>query len=400
MFRAFRYREGRYRELPDVIPPIPAILSALPEEDGFRVEFYNTSGVKIGVLGSDIQQNPVLRIEFTAEEFGPGEFRMELSAAPGFSIGYLTQVRVYPFFSLKPWFTGFIKNIPQNRKPGEPLIYEGYGYYAQLARVLVNGTFTAPDAALLWMQIINNYLVGNTGIGFSWLWIGNTGWNTLTEINWDYVEAGTAGEDLAKLSGNFVFGVNELAKGFFKQVFTTAKNHWWEGIHFTACDIVLNTDNLVNRVYVKGGETDAQGSNILTTRENGDSITAYGLHEKVIDLPSAMEVADAETFGDYQLALYKDPRYTGTVSGLNLKLLAGLRPVVVNGKARVTLYDGTEYQIQVRRVKYTISSEGILADVELGELEAPIEGPFLEIARKIAAETRINDRRAVEAATP
>ena len=55
------------------------------QERGFKLVFYDTSDVKIGELGTDVQEGHVSQVSFELDDFGCGPFSFQVDQLPSFN---------------------------------------------------------------------------------------------------------------------------------------------------------------------------------------------------------------------------------------------------------------------------------------------------------------------------
>jgi hypothetical protein len=70
--------------------------------------------------------------------------------------------------------------------------------------------------------------------------------------------------------------------------------------------------------------------------------------------------------------------------------------IEAKGDMRVTSEDGTEYILPIVRVSYRISASGINCDIELGNIERPLDQGILDIYRRVESESRLSDKRTAQ----
>jgi hypothetical protein len=388
-----RFREATFREaafsgikLGIIIYP-PAIL----QERGFKLVFYNTLGEKIGEIGSDIKNTPVSDVGFELMDFGCGAFNFILDDIPLFNITYRTMVSIHPYFDPVPWFTGFIQKMPD---PGtkRPVSYSGFGFFDQLDWITITHSFGPQDVSAIVGHIIETIVAPQTQIVYNIANIETTGYTTSGTIDFDHVPAKDAIQALADIAQNFEFGVDNLREFYFRALDTTEKKAAWRGKHFQDTEVKIDPLKIRNKLYIKMGTIQPGGSNIISPPlSNAASIAAYGLREEVVTAPDILGTADAVQWGTYILNQKKDP--VTQVKIIEYFLDSDKNKIEARGKIRLTTEDGAEYSLPIKRVTYTISTGGIMADIELGQIDVPFEWHLLEILRKIQEESRLADKR-------
>lgn len=328
---------------------------------GFKLKFYNTSDVKIGELGSDVKTGKVVDVKFELRQLGCGAFSFVLEDEPTFTIGFRTRVDIHPFFDPSPWFTGFIQTIPQTGQK-RPFEYTGFGFYDQLDWVTITRDYTSQELADIVKDIIQNDVAPNTQIVYNASKIIATGY-TVNSIDFDHTFAKDAIQTLADMAQDYEFGVDDSREFYFRPITTSVQYSYWVGKHFQNVKIEENPFSVRNKLYIKMGEIQAGGTNIIGSVQDNDSITAYGLREEIITAPESLNSTDATRWANMILSELKDPAVTAKIS--NIIFDETKAKIIAKGKARITMYEGTEYSLFIRAVTYSITSGGILGDMDL-----------------------------------
>lgn len=390
-----RFQERRFREMrfSGLKLGIIEFAVSVAEQRGFKIIFYNASNTKVGELGSDIQESKIASISFELLDFGCGSFSMTMDSIPDFEIGYRTMVAIYPYFDTQPWFFGFIQQIPKPGQTSRPFEYSGFGFFDQLDWVLVSGDYYTMEIADIVKDIIENIVSPNTQIIYNPVKIENTGY-TLESISFEYRKAKDAIQALASIAQNFEFGVDNLREFYFRQIDTDEKSWKWTGFHFGGIDITEDPTGIVNRIIIKAGQIQSGGSNIAITVDHPGSISDYGLKEEVMTAPDILDIADAERWGEWQLEQKRSPIIQAAIKQIDVDLLKTL--ILPQGKMKVTSETGLEYTLPIKKITYSISPSGILADIELGEIRKPFEKHIVDLLRRIEEESHLQDKRTAQ----
>ncbi|GAH75364.1 unnamed protein product, partial [marine sediment metagenome] len=270
--------------IPTYVPPELVIR-------GFKLKFYDLSDVKIGELGSDIKTGKVIDVAFELRALGCGAFSFVLDDKPDFAIGFRTRVDIHPYFDPAPWFTGFIQTIPQTGQK-RPFEYTGFGLYDQLDWVTITQSYATLDVADIVKDIIDTYVAPNTQIIYNVAKIIATGY-TVQSIDFDHTFAKDAVQTLADMAQNYEFGVDDSRQFYFRPITTTVQYSYWVGKHFQNAEIQEDPFTVRNKLFIKMGEIQAGGSNIIGSVQNDPSIDEYGLRVDIITVPESLNSADA-----------------------------------------------------------------------------------------------------------
>lgn len=409
------------------------------QASGFAIRFYDDEGIRVKEYSSDMQNNPVLELEFEHEQTGCGYFSFTLAKIPSdFEIAYGMRVDIHLFGDNNPWYSGYITVKPSKGTTKDTVTYEGYGFYGQLSDIIVNHTYDNTEISNIVRELMISDIEPKTDVVYSSTQITSTGY-TATKLKFAYVTAKDAIEDLADYAGNFIVGVDEYRKLFFKPENSAINedSRFWVGWHIHTFEPEVSIDDVRNHLFIKASgkyvtkltaditasqtsiavasaaniskddtikiddesmtvtnvagatltvsrgqnSTDAaahvigslvsneslssSGTRILYECHDDDSISAYGLKQDVLSIPSAMTFDDAQRWGDYKLQALKDPVTSGEAENIILKQ----KLIKADGKARVTTEDGdATYEMPINKASYYVSaSDGIRCTLEFGE---------------------------------
>lgn len=341
---------------------VPTYIPAELETRGFKLMFYDLTDTKIGEIGSDIKRGRVSEINFELSPSGCGAFSFIIGDfCDLFDMVYRTRVDIHPYFDASPWFTGFIQNLPQSGQE-RPYEYTGFGFYEQLDWVVVTGSYESQDIAEIVKDIIENTVAPNTQIVYNASKVATTGYS-VTEVDFDHVSAKDAIQTLADMAQGYVFGVDDSREFFLTAIDTDVNYSYWVGKHCQDIEIEKEPYQIRNKLYIKAGEIQTGGSNIIGNVSDATSISNYGLREEVLSVPEAMSSNDAIQWAEQILAQKKDPKVRAMIKNVIFDMTK--TKTTASGKIRITTYEGTEYQLFIKKINYSISSAGILGDIEL-----------------------------------
>ena len=197
----------------------PTVYSQPYRPGVYTLIFYNADGTKLGRIGSDMGNNPVISCEFELTETGCGAFTLVLGEAPGFAITYGTRVDILLFDDVQPWYSGFVIEKPLAGSTSPTLKYTGHGYVAQLDWILVNADYSEQDIAGVAKSIIRNKVEPNTGILYRSSKITATGYRA-SGLSFSQTKASEAIKQLAEFASNYRYGVDAYREFFFKPIST------------------------------------------------------------------------------------------------------------------------------------------------------------------------------------
>lgn len=361
--------------------PIPDDINS----DVVLIVYDHRNGQKKLVLSNATQENLISDISFDLTENGCGSFNFTLCAPPSYDIGYKNWVEIYLYRSARPWFSGIVETRPHRYSTkNSSFKFSGFGFFNQLDTCLVDKIYPAGMLIELIVEdIIKEFVIQKTNIVFLQSNISNTNIVTNGELDFTKVKAKQAFQTLADIAQNFVFGVDEKKAFFFRPISEQVTNEmcFFEGKHFVDLPVTEDPTKIFNRAYIKGGAVN-DGTNFLVTLNDTESQGKYGIIETVLTAPEILTVEDATRWGTYQLQKNAEVLQQATLKNVehNKKILKA------KGKARLTPNgsDGTqELELFVKKTKWKISSQGVVCDVELGEVEQVFENQFLGLMRDI-----------------
>jgi hypothetical protein len=359
---------------------------------GFKLVFFNTSQAKVGELGADVQFGKLSEIEFELMSFGCGAFSFVLDSLPAFPVSYRTRVDVHPYFDATPWFSGFVQTIP---KPGQrpPYRFIGFGFFEQLDWKLVTQAYADQEVSVIIKDIIQNTVAPNTQIAYNASKVETTSY-TVTSISFDHVKAKDAIQQLTNLVSGYEFGVDNSREFFFRAKDTDVNYFHWAGKQFQEVGLEEDPLSVRNKLYVKSGKIQADGSNIVGTVADSTSITTYGLREEVVTAPDVLDSDDALEWAGQILTEKKNPKTKAKI--INVIVDQTKTKIEAAGKIRITAHEGTSYELPVDRVLYKISKDGILAELDCEQNPHPLEELLTDEIKTADDEQRLSDKRTKE----
>lgn len=302
-----------------------------PLKRGVKLKFYNPDGLKQGEIGDDTQIGMILGVDFELLELGCGDFQFTLAKKPSFQIDYRTRVDIHLFNDINPWFSGYIMELPIEGTTEIEYKYAGFGFYYQLETCIVDKKYTDTEISAIVADIIQTIVEPKTDIIYDAAKIENTGY-TVNEIEFNKVTAKKALDDLAEMAQDFIMGVEEDRKFFFRAINTSVNYNAIKvaGKHFKRYVPEKDTGKILNKIYILAGKI-TSGSNYICTVEDTESQNTYGLREGTLTIPSSLNLSDAQRWGNYKLSQLKNPVEKASVEDVDLDL----NIIKATGKARI-----------------------------------------------------------------
>ncbi len=362
---------------------------------GYKIIFYTKEGAKVGEISSEVQHSPLIKVEFTLLVNGCGEFSLELSKLPKElkEITYNYRVDIHLFGDTTPWYSGYIIRVPQKGTTSPTRVFEGFGFYNQLGDILISASYTNKQVSEIVNDLMSKYIEKDTDIVYNADKIEATDY-VVKEIRWDRVSAKDCLKQLSELCLGREYGVDEKRELFFRakddNIYDIAR--FWVGKHITTFIPTEEIDGIKNRLYIYSGKvTGSTGNktNYVLTVEDIESQQNYGVKEAKLTIPSVLNDSDAAQWGTYKLTELKSPRQTAELKGYRVTN----QRVNARGFAEVTSEDGQYcFILPIKEVKYSISSNGITADINLGERKIYFSKYQLELQQRIATEEYLSEQ--------
>lgn len=307
------------------------VLYFYPLKRGIKLKFYNPDGLKQGEIGDDTQIGMILDVNFELLELGCGQFNFILAKKPSFPIEYRTRVDIHLFNDTGPWFSGYIMEPPIEGTTEVEYRYAGFGFYYQLETCIVDKKYTNTEISLIVKDIIQTFVEPGTDIVYDAAKIEDTGY-TVNEIEFNKVSAKRALDDLADMAQDFVMGVEEDRKFFFRAINTSTNVNAIKvvGKHLKRYILEKDASKILNKIYILAGKI-TSGSNYICTVEDSASQNKYGIREGTLTIPSSLNLSDAQRWGNYKLSQLKDPIEKAMAEDVDLDL----NIIKANGKARI-----------------------------------------------------------------
>lgn len=340
----------------------------------FTVIAYNKNGTKTAYFGSGVERNALSKVSFEIGETGCGNVELTFHELPSNAeLDYMQRIDIHLFGDRAPWYSGYIITRPVEGTTDTTFTFKGYGYYNQLSSYLIFKTYENMDPG----EIVRDIAIQaekHLDIVFNDIKIVRAGY-TCQKIVFDGVSIKDALKTLSEFAPDFVYGVDERRNIYFKPRVREINEQarLTVGKHISSYSPTWDVDKVVNWVRTKGGNVNDKGEQWICTAKDDESIKKYGYRMKVLSLPAAYTIADAQRYSDNYVRQYKEPIKSAVVKGVNLEypLVDGtfnVRHMTTEGMAEIRALSGKVYEFPITKLKYTLSTnKGISCDMTLGE---------------------------------
>lgn len=387
-WHGYAYHAGEHRNYTLFLFPL--------QESGYKIVFYDRSGQKMGEVSSELGDSALVSADFALENIGCADFAIELAELPTAlaALTYNWRVDIHLFGDSEPWYSGYVIELPRPGTTERAVKFSGYGFYNQLGDRMVDGDYQATTVEYIVNHLLQTQIEAGTDIVYNADKIEATG-HTIQRIRWEKVYAREVMKQLAEMVLGYEYGVDARREFFFRQKPTTVQDaaHLWVGANLNTFIPTEDINKVRNRLHVFGGAVtgqDGSKTNFVATVEDVASQGAYGIKEEKLTLPSSLGSADATRWGGYKLTELKDPVRKAKVTGIELRRVR----IEARGLARITSLDGLhEYELPIKKVKYAISSDGVVADVDLGEKDIAFAEEQLRLKQQLITADQLQAER-------
>lgn len=295
-----RYHFGRYIFAGTVATSGTVTISYPLQTSGYAVKFYNAGGIKVKEFSSEMQDTPVLEIQFTLEQTGCADFAIAFGSYQDFIV-YNMRVDIHLLGDANPWFSGFITKRPKLGTSAETYEYDGSGFYDKLNDVIINRSYENTELSAMVKAIAKQDLAAKTKVLYNGSKIYTTAY-TASKMQFKYQAAIDAIGDLADMAANYNYGVDAQRELFFRPISSDVLYTFVQDYHFQNFEPEDNVKNLANHIYVK-----ASSAYVTALSEAADSSSTS------LKVKSAIRIlaGDILTLDDEQV-------YVSAISGTTL----------------------------------------------------------------------------------
>lgn len=211
------------------------------------------------------------------------------------------------------WYSGFIEDRMPNLSEPEKIDIKGFGYSAQLSKIIIDKTYTSDEISVIIKDILDTFIVPNTDIAYDASDIEATTFtaDTLT-FN---TTALNAIKTLAEIAGTREWGVDKDRNFFFKARSSVVNFYYDVGHKIMSFSNIDSFREIINRIYIEGGEVG--GTKYERTVNDTASQAKYGLLEQIYQNSAITTGSVADQFGEAILAEKSDLARRGKLALVN-----------------------------------------------------------------------------------
>lgn len=329
------------------------------------------------------------------------------------------QIRIKSGSTSKLVYRGYVADVTPTLQNDQTVVIRVRGYFDLLKKIVAHDsgdllTYSTQQISAIVTDLIDTFVTAATPI--------TKGTIDSSSFEVDSIQflqpIETALQTLSDLAGDAEYGVDEDLVFFWRSESSVITHRFFVGTDIKKMDRKVNYDNLVNKIYLVGGEV--AGSKYKRTAENTDSQTLYYLSEKIENNGSIISDSTADEFlgsllrqksapvlsiraeipnttkrledtVPIGLVTFYDPQHDKSIAG---DLVGDIIGEEADGGSDITVglaadggsdvYVGGQYSAQVNRISYTPSNTPGRVDmvIEFGEtvLETAAKLKRLELA--------------------
>lgn len=305
------------------------------------------------------------------------------------------RISIHIWNDKEPWYTGFCTGPPIAWNSGSTA-QKGYvlkfqGYYKQLDWVMVGEpdpvTYQNMEIKDIIDDLVLNYIAAKTDIIFSTTAIWEVGYD-VKNLRFDKTKAKKAIERLSEIAQNYRWGVDEYRYFFFfpKSLEPRPPLQMFQGVQFNDCDVSIDYSNLVNKIFVKAGETQPDGAGGSTNFIGSVSVvTSYPSIERVETAPEILDEDDALRWAQGILDDQSMPKIKATVKDYHPRgIFAGSpkgKPPWF-GQLKINDQAGNTHTLDIISHTYRVTKDQLITITQLGEAPAELEQYLVDMLRK------------------
>lgn len=276
-------------------------------------------------------------------------------------------------------YRGFVEDYRPKISIPDGVRISTSGYFGQLKRVPVIRTYTNMEISAIIKDILDQDILPNTSIFYEAANIEESGFVV------DTIEFNTMADDaistLARLAGNFEYGVDRNLDFYFKEKSTTIKHFVRIKKDVKNFDEINDYSNIINRYIIKGKD------GFSDTVDNTESQTLYGIRTKIISNSAITTTAVSQRYGSMLIAesariarrasiniVNKNALFESSVPIGKLTILKV--PISTKTKYGAGKYGAFKYgnliSYDVENINYSLGDIGLNAKIELGQEQPDI----------------------------
>lgn len=246
------------------------------------------------------------------------------------------------------------------------------GYSGQLKRARVKKTYLNMELSAIVKDILDNYIVPNTGVTYDPVDI------IITDFVPDVIQfddlADVCLQTLADLAGNVQWGVDRFKNFFFKPLNENIVHILKVGKEVKLVDPIYDFSTIINRLIIKGGTVD--GVTFEDEVDNTESQRLYGLRTNIVSNSAIVTGSVSQQYGSQLLADQARIKMRASIDiTKNKKLFEKTLPLgafslLTTPVPRVLVYNdpdaiygtgviyGSRWSFQAERITYVFADDG------------------------------------------
>lgn len=285
-----------------------------------QIDVFSREGFILGKIRNDVQRPILSSLEFTINENGCADFKMSLVAKPAFEILPFSIVKVRLFNSDFYWYAGEIIDLDDDAPNRDTFEYKGRGLKRYLAELTDDRDFNGTsDLGEIVRDIVETTVAPNSPIGYAFGKLENPiGVALVSDVEMGAASIDKVFESLATMA-DATWGIDGDADVYFNARETALQRTFFLGYGAGEFSPKINLGAVKNSILVQrqqGRGAGGAGWAVAGIYSDTTSIRKYGKKELRFQVPGYFSDDDCQAVGEALLAARKDPKFSGTLSGI------------------------------------------------------------------------------------
>jgi hypothetical protein len=297
--------------------------SSVPSLTVLDISIASVSGAIVGKIRTDVQKSIVQSVDFTIDEHGCADFVLKLTRLPDFPILPFSILSIAIDNTSYNWYSGEIAYKDEQGTQQEIYEFRGVGVREYLKTLRADTTYTAgQDVGEIIDDLVSTWVAPYAPIRYNASKIDQTtGVVIVNDIEISSHPLEKVFQTLADMAG-FDWGVDGDNDFYFAEKSATALKTFFIGYDVQKFEPKLNLADLKNVITVQRQQGAAEGGAgwaVAGVYNDATSVKKYGRKELNYQIPGFFEDDEADVIGNALLEDRKEPKQSGSMSGLVLR---------------------------------------------------------------------------------
>jgi hypothetical protein len=312
-----------------------------------EISIYTPSGVLMGKIRSDCQNSIIEKIEFTIDNHGCANFKLELNALPPFPMLPFSLITFKIGNTRYNWYSGEISYKDDEGLSNEDgYEFSGVGLRSYLKTLKAKTTYNAgDDVGAVVKDLVETWIAPYCAITYNASKIDDsTGVILASNIELSSHPIETVLDTLASMAG-CEWGVDGDRDLYFLPSSTAIKKTFFIGYNINTFKPKWNLTEVKNVITVQrqeGAGSGGVGWAVAGVYNDASSVKKYGRKELNFQIPGYFGDDEADVIGNALLAEKKEPAMSAQITG---HLVYGGNEFLQRGNYRFVLPFGEYHEI-------------------------------------------------------